>query len=111
MTQHDTLIALLLNSLKVFNYKAPPYGSTIIFELHQHNRTDHMIRILYLNETELESPHSLLLPGCDYQETCHLGQFLHSIEDLIPENWRRECGLSIVDENDPNDKGINFLDL
>jgi hypothetical protein len=46
----------------------------------------------YLNETESENPHLLHLPNCVNQnDECHLQQFLHSIEELIPIDWKHEC--------------------
>lgn len=45
-----------------------------------------------MNNTDTQEYHLLNLPGCnDHNNECHLGQFLHSIEDLIPTNWKREC--------------------
>lgn len=56
--QHDTLVSILLAGLQINNKLPPPFGSTVIFELHQHNESDpewdngSSIKILYLNETE-----------------------------------------------------------
>jgi hypothetical protein len=46
----------------------------------------------YLNETQSENPYLLHLPNCiNHNNECHLDQFLHSIEELIPTNWKHEC--------------------
>lgn len=56
--QHDTIVSILLAGLQVGNQLPPPFGSTVIFELHQHNESDpdwdngSSIKVLYLNETE-----------------------------------------------------------
>ncbi|RWS05022.1 lysosomal acid phosphatase-like protein, partial [Dinothrombium tinctorium] len=95
---HDTLLAALLNALGVFNMQAPPYGSSIIFELHSENESDHIIKAFYLNETQSENPWPLLLPTCSSMKYCKLGVFLHNTEELVPENWRKECGLPTEDQ-------------
>ena len=57
-------------------------------------QNDHIIKIYYMNVTESETLYQLDLPGCkDNKNECHLGQFLHLIQDLVPNNWRRECKL------------------
>lgn len=96
---------MILNALGVFNMQAPPYGSTIFFELHQHNETDHIIKMFYLNDTASEKPFQLPLPGCDINEPCHLGKFFYATEDLIPEDWKRECHLN-AEERGPFGSGI-----
>ncbi|RWS28315.1 lysosomal acid phosphatase-like protein 3 [Leptotrombidium deliense] len=89
---HDTFIAILLHALGAFNMMSPPYGSSIIFELHSDG--EHIIKSFYINETQTEIVHPLKISGCSDGENCKLGEFLHATEELIPENWKRECGLS-----------------
>lgn len=97
--QHDSQISAILNAMGVFNMIAPPYASTIIFELHQINQTDHLLKLFYLNDTYSEKPIPLAVPGCAGELSsvsgCHLGKFFHAIEDIIPDNWRRECQLDV----------------
>ena len=56
--QHDTIVSFLLAALRVGNRLPPPFGSTVIIELHQHNASDpdwqngSSIKVLYLNETK-----------------------------------------------------------
>ncbi|KAI1294209.1 Lysosomal acid phosphatase [Halotydeus destructor] len=92
---HDSMIALILNALGIFNMIAPPYAASIFFELHQTNETEHTVKILYLNDTSAGVPFALPVPGCDKLETeCHVTKFLAAIEHLIPSDWRHECNLS-----------------
>lgn len=92
---HDTLIAALLNALEVFNRIAPPYCATIIFELHSDGYQDHTVRILYLNTSNpIQEPQKiniLKLPRCS--KRCQLGKFVQLTRDIIPSDWRKECGL------------------
>lgn len=88
---HDTQIAVLLNAFDVFNMRSPPFGSAIFIELYEINK-DHIIKIYYLNDTESQKAILLTLPNCvNNKNECHLGQFLHSIEELLPIDWNHEC--------------------
>ena len=51
---HDTSIATILNSLKVFNGLAPPYASAVLFELFKREEGKHFVRIAYKNDTEVD---------------------------------------------------------
>lgn len=102
--QHDSQIAAILSALSSFNRIAPPYASTILFEMYERNSSEHVLKLFYLNDTYSERPLRWPVPGCEpfepYYPTsddprpgCHVGQFFHAIEDLLPDNWRRECRL------------------
>jgi hypothetical protein len=46
----------------------------------------------YLNVTQSENPYLLHLPNCvNHNNECHLEQFLHLFEELIPIDWKDEC--------------------
>ena len=50
---HDTSIATILGSLKMFNGLAPPYASAVLFELFKGEEGKHFVRIVYRNDTEV----------------------------------------------------------
>ena len=93
-------------ALDIPNDLLPNFGSTIIFELHQQNKTNSKlywdesssIRILYLNETETHNLHLLKIPARFNTEICTVRQFKEAIHDLIltPEQWIEECELKSV---------------
>jgi len=87
-----------MNALGNFNMLAPPYASSLIFELHQTNASEHRLKMFYLNDTFSENMMPWPLPGCENDASalingCHVGAFFHAIEPMIPDNWRRECRL------------------
>ena len=115
---HDTTIATILNSLKVFNGLAPPYASAILLELLKREEGKHFVRIAYRNDTEVVpylfivwyhdcvlqidhhhhnyyhqvAPFPLTLPGCDV--LCPLEKFKQLTGSLVPDNWSEECSLT-----------------
>lgn len=69
--QHDTTLAALMHSLKVFNNISPPYTACLIMELHQKTDGEYFIRLLYKNSTTnlnnyMKEPHLLTIPGKTY---------------------------------------------
>ena len=112
---HDTSIATILNSLKVFNGLAPPYASAILLELFKREEGKHFVRIAYKNDTEVDlvlniikvvklisiaiiviyhqaMPYPLTLPGCD--TLCPLEKFKQLTENLVPKDWSEECSIT-----------------
>jgi len=88
---HDTSIATILNSLKVFNRLAPPYASAVLLELFKREEGKHFVRLAYKNDTEA-TPYPLTLPGCDH--LCPLEKFKQLTQSLVPEDWSEECSLT-----------------
>ncbi|XP_071040528.1 lysosomal acid phosphatase isoform X2 [Parasteatoda tepidariorum] len=90
---HDTNVAVVLNSLNLFNNKMPPYCATILFELYSGKDDTHFLRLLYLNSTAPEkaaqTPHILIIDGCT--EFCPLDYFINYTQHLIPDDWEKEC--------------------
>ncbi|CAL1291339.1 unnamed protein product [Larinioides sclopetarius] len=91
---HGSNIACLLLALDQYNWKGPPYASTIILELWKEDDQDYSIRWLYYNSTHperrIDPPVPLVLEGCG-GEFCPLGQYENLIRRLIPEDWKEEC--------------------
>ncbi|KAG1653230.1 Testicular acid phosphatase [Nymphon striatum] len=95
---HDTILAVLMSTLKIFNDILPPYSSAIIFELFKnksgnasHPEDTHSVKISYRNDSRVD-PFVLSLPGC--AQLCPLEKFKSLTKDIIPEDIAKECGLS-----------------
>ncbi|RWS21806.1 lysosomal acid phosphatase-like protein 3 [Leptotrombidium deliense] len=90
----DIQISSILRSLDVFNEIAPPFGTTIIFEFYQNFfPREEFFRIYYLNDTYSQHPYPLVLKSCKENEHCSFTKLNNQIENLIPDDWRKECGL------------------
>lgn len=93
-SSHDTNVALVMQALNVANWKAPPYCSSLLFELHRKNES-YFVRIYFSNSTapekEIEDPHVLTLEGCT--EFCPLEYFANYTAHIIPQDWDAECKL------------------
>lgn len=84
------MVKALLASLGVDNEQTPPFGSTVIFELHgesdKSNSTEpnstgsNRVRMFYLNETETGNVHHLQIPGC--QDPCTVDKFASLVTPL-----------------------------
>ncbi|RWS30137.1 lysosomal acid phosphatase-like protein 3 [Leptotrombidium deliense] len=98
---HDTSVAALLNALGVYNFHPPPFGATVLFELHSttvNSSNVHVIKSFYLNVTESENPIPLQLPACNREDSCSFKMFAENIQELIPNNWRKECGFELKNQ-------------
>ncbi|RWS09887.1 lysosomal acid phosphatase-like protein 3 [Dinothrombium tinctorium] len=91
---HDTKLAALLTTLGVFNKLTPPFGSTVIFELHSSEKNGNLVKAFYLNETETEKPEILYFPACNYKQFCSLSMLRLNLNNKIPKDWKKECGFS-----------------
>ncbi|CAN7952188.1 unnamed protein product, partial [Ixodes pacificus] len=89
--QHDTLVSSLLDALNIFDGKAPPYGSTLLLELHRDGAGGHFVEGYTLNALDME-PKRVSFPGCSAQP-CPLDEFVRLASVNIPRDWRKECGL------------------
>uniref|UniRef100_T1JTK2 acid phosphatase n=2 Tax=Tetranychus urticae TaxID=32264 RepID=T1JTK2_TETUR len=108
---HDSQLAILLSTLKVFDKLSPPYGSSVLFELYQETSTNRFkLSLLYLNDTYSKNPHYLNLSACDDKKFCDIDQFFKQIAIYLPENWRSECGLEGIHcEEDLVTLSLNLL--
>jgi hypothetical protein len=109
---HDSMLAVLMHALNVYNNELIPFSASLLFELHQNEiNSNYFVRIYYYNETLTDkSPHLLSLPNCDYLTDCPLDKFFSLTKELIPEDWDKECGIedkSLVD----NKWNLNLLDV
>ncbi|XP_055307525.1 prostatic acid phosphatase-like isoform X2 [Sitodiplosis mosellana] len=84
-------IAKVLNALGLFDVRAPPYASSLHFEVYSSNDEYHM-QIIYRN-TDDENPCPLEIPSCGAK--CSLEQFKSIYSTIIPTGtFDEECELS-----------------
>lgn len=88
---HDTEVSALLDALRVFDGKAPPYCSTLLLELWRDPSGSHSVRGFTLSAFD-HNPKPVTFPGCS-SVACPLEQFLSLARPSIPKDWRKECGL------------------
>ena len=80
----------MLHLLGSFNNKTIPFGSTIIFELHQ-QRNDNFFRIYYLNDTYTGDPQLLKIGICNGQTQCSYDEFHKSVKEFFVNDFDVEC--------------------
>lgn len=90
---HDNILSAMLISLDVWNAKMPPYGATVIIEMHQNLTGNRFIKLFYWNETELSEPYPLKISYCNNSYVCPLDTFLDHLDYYTFDDWRLECGL------------------
>ncbi|RWS18185.1 lysosomal acid phosphatase-like protein 3 [Leptotrombidium deliense] len=90
----DLPVADVLSALGAFNNKAPPFGSTVMFEFYTNIfYRKNFVRLYYLNDTYSERPHMLTIKNCIDDEICSFRKVRLQIEKYIPMDTRFECGL------------------
>lgn len=100
-----------MSALDEFNNQAPPFGSAVIFELHQNLTQEPYLKAFYLNVTESKSPYQLKLNSClnvksqsqstskpskvqllsSNHDQCTLSKFFTLTQPFIVKNWEVEC--------------------
>ncbi|XP_075679224.1 prostatic acid phosphatase-like [Dermatophagoides pteronyssinus] len=92
---HDNQLSVFMSALNNFNGLSPPFGSSIMIEIHHNHTNEPFIKMFYLNETEKEKPYPLELNDCirigSNQDHCTISNFYETIKDLLPDNWDVEC--------------------
>lgn len=86
---HDTTVANLLNTLKVFDYQNPPYRACVMLELREFNG-DHFVSIFYKNTTN--EPFLLHINECG--KVCSLDKMFDLYADVLPDDWESECQIN-----------------
>ena len=64
--QHDSMIAATMMALNVWDGNQPPYGTALIFELHQKTGGSWFVKVLHKNDTTTNlwgMPFELQIPG------------------------------------------------
>lgn len=91
---HDTTVANLLNTLKLFSIHTPVYASTILLEMRMYNNQP-LISVYY--KTTSEDPAPMEIPGCGIQ--CPLTKMYELYKDVIPQDWQAECNIQDIHES------------
>nr|XP_022906218.1 prostatic acid phosphatase-like isoform X1 [Onthophagus taurus] len=110
---HDTTLANLLESLGIFEYHSPPFGSSLIFELYQNISPDlnlnHHVKIYYKNTTS--EPNKMVLKGCDFE--CDLEIFQKILQPLSVslQQWQRECEIKFLTVTESGKKVVVIASL
>uniref|UniRef100_A0A1Q3F398 acid phosphatase n=1 Tax=Culex tarsalis TaxID=7177 RepID=A0A1Q3F398_CULTA len=89
---HDTTVASLLNGLRMFELHNPPFAACVLLELRQPTAGEPYVSVYYKNSSA--EPTLLTVPGCG--QRCPLSQTFKVYEDVLPENWKRECQVSFL---------------
>ncbi|CAG2163551.1 unnamed protein product, partial [Oppiella nova] len=98
-TSHDFKIASVLSALGDPQPKYPPFAAALILELHKIGDKN-IVRALYVDQT-VNWPYTAIklpLTKCQVKagpgaKDCTFENFVNSIADLTPVDWRSECGL------------------
>ena len=87
---HDITLVSVLRALGFEERFKPDPGASLIVELHRPNDGgEHLVEILYLNNTETSDPVVLKMSNC--KDPCTLKEFLDITRPVIPDNWDKEC--------------------
>ncbi|XP_020798569.1 prostatic acid phosphatase isoform X2 [Drosophila serrata] len=90
---HDTTIANVLNTLKVFEVSlTSPYVACIMVELRIDDYNTPLVSIFYKNTTS--EPLPLDIPGCG--PSCPLKKLTALYQDVLPIDWEHECKRSTM---------------
>eukprot|EP01029_Cantina_marsupialis_P013269 TRINITY_DN2934_c0_g2_i1.p1 TRINITY_DN2934_c0_g2~~TRINITY_DN2934_c0_g2_i1.p1 ORF type:complete len:458 (-),score=132.72 TRINITY_DN2934_c0_g2_i1:162-1535(-) len=85
---HDTTLLMLLSALGISDGQQPPYGSSIVFELHD----DSTVRIYYNKGTEdgfFKDEFILKMPNCD--KFCKIDDFQTAVAGVIYDDFNTVC--------------------
>uniref|UniRef100_A0A1I8NCK5 acid phosphatase n=1 Tax=Musca domestica TaxID=7370 RepID=A0A1I8NCK5_MUSDO len=89
---HDTTVANVLNTLKLFDVHSPPYTACILLEMRLNDKNEPFISIFYKNSTA--EPQPMLIPDCGIE--CPLNKLFNIYSDILPQDWDSECKLSTL---------------
>uniref|UniRef100_A0A1B6MG81 Acid phosphatase n=1 Tax=Graphocephala atropunctata TaxID=36148 RepID=A0A1B6MG81_9HEMI len=84
---HDSTVANLMMTLKVWDEQIPVYNILALVELHQIDNI-YGFKIFLRNSTEHE-PYLLRVPGCG--EFCPLDKLVEITQNVIPKDLAKEC--------------------
>ncbi|KAK3108045.1 hypothetical protein FSP39_000109 [Pinctada imbricata] len=98
---HDSTVIALLSALKLYNYRQPPYCTTVLIELYA-KPSGNFVKIFIRNGTDPESKeynklHTLKLKGCSIE--CPLKKFVALQKSVIVKDIKKECHLDRVTSN------------
>lgn len=83
---HDTTVANLLNTLRVFELHNPPFRACVLLELREY-QNNYYVSVYYKNTTA--EPILLTIPGCSV--SCPLNHVYEIYAGVLPNDWDSEC--------------------
>lgn len=90
---HDTTVANVLNTLRLFDVHNPPFAACILLELRRSpSGGEPYVSVYYKNTTQ--EPEPMDIPNCG--KRCPLSQMFKVYGEILPDNWQRECEVSIL---------------
>ncbi|EAT44755.1 AAEL003903-PA [Aedes aegypti] len=90
---HDTTVANVLNTLRLFDLHNPPFAACILLELRRSvSGGEPYVSVYYKNTTK--EPEPMSIPNCGTR--CPLSQMFKVYSEILPDNWKRECEVSIL---------------
>lgn len=103
---HETNIAGILHSLKVYYPHVPAYSSAVLLELHEiHNK--YYVKLLYYLGIPSKTD-ELQIPGCDV--LCPLDKYLQLTEDVMPFKEELVCHKDLTNSYS-DEKSADEIDL
>ncbi|XP_067619397.1 prostatic acid phosphatase [Eurosta solidaginis] len=89
---HDTTVASVLNTLKLYDMKSPVYTACVLFELRLDEKNQPFVSLFYKNTSA--EPTLLSVPDCGV--ACPLEKMFTIYNDILPVNWEQECKLTTM---------------
>lgn len=83
---HDTTVANLLNTLRLFELHNPPFRACVLLELREFEN-NHYVSVFYKNSSA--EPTLFTIPDCGV--ACPLDQMFKIYKDVLPIDWDTEC--------------------
>nr|CAD7462685.1 unnamed protein product [Timema tahoe] len=87
---HDITLSGIQMALGVYEAYPIPFAAAVLIELVVDQQQKYYVKVFYRNSTE-HDPYLLTLPKCS--PSCPLDTFIQLTQDLIPQDWQRECEL------------------
>ena len=110
MSAHDTTITMLLSALNLEQDEAPPFASTLIFEVWSGSKPPY-VKLLY-NDVELDLHEFCFdLPGNNTTLSCDFKTFKKRLLQGTHENTMLECrDTSVIIDEEAEDEGILIIE-
>lgn len=73
----------------LYSGRVPPLASHYAFELHEVEKDKYAVKLKFVSD---DAEQTISVPGCD-GPMCPLDSFVSAVSEVIPQNWRKECGV------------------
>ncbi|XP_050432750.1 prostatic acid phosphatase-like isoform X2 [Adelges cooleyi] len=88
-SNHDFIIASLLNTMNIYNHQLVPYAACVMIELRRNSNYNYVVIVSYRNDTQ-RRPYLLHVPGCDAVD-CDLHTFIDVLTPVLSVDRDFEC--------------------